>query len=193
MVKVMRMSSIKHYKTKRRQYGQSHDLSKKSKDSSNARDYILNKGDMEDRLIDWITFYRRNIHRFVEHYLGLELFLYQRIMLFLMNISTTICIVACRAAAKSYIIAIYACARCILYPGSQVVIASATKNQSRLIVSEKIEKELMPNSPNLAREIRSIKTGKDDIEVVFWNGSSIVVVPGTENARGKTCMMPYLL
>ena len=181
----MPMSSIKHYKTKRRQYGQSHDLSKKSKDSSNARDYILNKGDMEDRLIDWITFYRRNIHRFVEHYLGLELFLYQRIMLFLMNISTTICIVACRAAAKSYIIAIYACARCILYPGSQVVIASATKNQSRLIVSEKIEKELMPNSPNLAREIRSIKTGKDDIEVVFWNGSSIVVVPGTENARGK--------
>ena len=24
-------------------------------------------GEFEDRLIDWCTFYRRNIHRFVEH------------------------------------------------------------------------------------------------------------------------------
>lgn len=185
------MSSYKNYQNSRRKHGASANLSKRGKSSSNARKHFLSKGEMQDRLIDWITFYRRNIHRFVEHYFGLELYLYQRIILYLMNISTTICIVACRAAAKSYIIAIYACARCVLYPNSMVVVASATKKQSKLIVSEKIEKELMPNSPNLAREIKNIRTGNDEIEVVFWNGSSIVVVPASDNARGHraTCMI----
>ena len=29
--------------------------------------------EFEDKLIDWCTFYRKNIHRFVEHYLGINL------------------------------------------------------------------------------------------------------------------------
>ena len=29
--------------------------------------------EFEDKLIDWCTFYRRNIHRFIEHYLGINL------------------------------------------------------------------------------------------------------------------------
>ena len=37
----------------------------------------------EDKLIDWCTFYRRNIHRFAEHYLGIRLHFYQKIMLYL--------------------------------------------------------------------------------------------------------------
>ena len=39
----------------------------------------------EENLIDWCTFYRRNIHRFVEHYFGIQLHLYQKIMIYLMN------------------------------------------------------------------------------------------------------------
>lgn len=152
---------------------------------NNNKVYKLNKKGMRERVIDWVTFYRRNLHRFVEHYFGLELYLYQKILLYLMNISTTMCIVACRASAKSYIIAIYACARCILYPSSRVVVASATKKQAKLMVTEKIQKELMPNCPNLAKEIKNIKTGNDDIEVFFKNGSSIVVVTANDNARGQ--------
>ena len=147
---------------------------------------------MQDRIIDWVTFYRRNVHRFAEHYLGLDLYLYQKVVLYLMNVGITMCIVACRAAAKSYIIGIYGCIRCILYPGSKIVIASATKRQSRLIVTEKIEKEILPNSPNLAREIKDIKSlSNDEMEVSFWNGSSMVVVPANDNARGNraTCII----
>lgn len=58
------------------------------------------------------------------------------------------------------------------------------KKQASLIVTEKIVKELMPNSPNLRREIKNIKTSGNETEVMFVNGSSIVVVPATDNARG---------
>jgi len=135
-------------------------------------------------LIDWCDFYRHNIHRFAEHYLGLKLYPYQRLMLYeLGNADESMCIAA-RATSKSYVLAIFACCEAILRPKSQIVIASGTLKQAKLIVSEKIEKELMPVSPNLRAEIKSIKTRGDDIEVLFRNESSIVVVVGNDNARG---------
>ena len=57
-------------------------------------------GEFEDRLIDWCTFYRRNIHRFVEHYLGIKLYLYQKIMLYLMNLCPTVVLLCSRAVGK---------------------------------------------------------------------------------------------
>lgn len=102
-----------------------------------------------------------------------------------MGICPFIVIVACRAAAKSFIIAIYACCRCILYPGSKIVIASATRGQSKLIVSEKIQNELMAKSPALRREIKAIKTTQSEVVVHFRNGSTITVVTANDNARGN--------
>ncbi|MDV3426618.1 MAG: terminase [Bacillota bacterium] len=143
----------------------------------------------ESKIIDWTTFYRRNLHRFVQHYLGLKMHLYEIILLYLMNLFPLIVVVACRASAKSFIIAIFACAKAILYPGSIIVIASSTKKQSSLIVSEKIQKELIPNSPNLAKEIADIRAGQNETEVKFWNTSSIIVVPANDNARGHRATM----
>ena len=51
----------------------------------------------EDKLIDWCTFYRRNIHRFAEHYLGIRLHFYQKIMLYLMNLCPQVVILCSRA------------------------------------------------------------------------------------------------
>ena len=137
-----------------------------------------------ERLIDWITFYRRNIPVFVEHYLGISIFWYQIIWLYILNSFKTIVIIAGRASAKSYLIAIFSCAKCILYPNTKIVVASGTKKQAGLIVKEKIQKELMPNSENLRREIKKISTNQNDIEVTFYNGSSLVVVVGNEDALG---------
>ena len=145
--------------------------------------WLSNKNNFE-RIIDWITFYRKNIPVFVEHYLGLSIHWYQIIWLYILNSFKTIVIIAGRASAKSYVIAIFSCAKCILYPNTKVVIASGTKKQAGLIVKEKIQKELMPKSENLRREIKKISTNQNDIEVVFHNGSSIVVVVGDENALG---------
>jgi len=137
-----------------------------------------------ERIIDWTTFYRRNIPVFVEHYLGIALHWYQIIWLYILNSCISVVIIAGRASAKSYVIAIFACAKCILYPNTKVVVASGTKKQAALIVKEKIQKELMPNSENLRREIKKITTNANDIEVTFHNGSSLVVVVANEDALG---------
>ena len=137
-----------------------------------------------EHLIEWTTFYRRNLPVFVEHYLGIKLYLYQVIALYLLNIYGDIAWIAARASAKSWVLAVFACAKCILYPNTKVVIFSATKKMAGLIVSEKIKKELMQQSPILCREIKDVKTNSNDIGVDFWNGSSIVVVHASDNSVG---------
>lgn len=145
--------------------------------------FLSDKSHVE-HTIHWTTFYRRNLHRFAMHYLGIPLHLYQSIVLYLMGAFSSFCIIASRAAAKSFIIAIYACCKSMLYPGSKIVIASATKNQSKLIVSDKISNELMNISPVLRDAIVNIKDNQNDVIVYFRNGSTITVVPASENARG---------
>lgn len=133
----------------------------------------------------WNTFYRRNMHRFAMDYFGFKLHLYQILLLWAMSWSRLIVVIASRAAAKSYIIAIYACCKAVLYPGSRVVLTSATRGQSQLIVSEKIKKELCDASPNLRREIRRIKDNDNEVVVSFKNGSSIHTVTLSKNSRGN--------
>lgn len=133
----------------------------------------------------WNTFYRRNLHRFAQDYLGLSLHFYQILILWAMSWSRMIVVIASRAAAKSFIIAIYACCRAILYPGSRIVLTSATRGQSQLIVSEKIKKELWDASPNLRREISKISDNNNDVYVKFKNGSSIHTVTLSKNSRGN--------
>ena len=149
----------------------------------------LNNQKNVEQVIDWTTFYRRNLPAFVEHYLKISLHFYQVICLYLLNIFGSLAIIASRASAKSFMIAVFACAKAILYPGSLIVIASSTKKQASLIVSEKIEKILMKTSPNLRREIKKITTNGNHTEVLFKNGSSITVVVGDDRARGYRSTM----
>lgn len=86
----------------------------------------------EENVIHWCTFFRRNIHRFATNYLGLKLYLYQYIVLYLMNISPVAVLVCARAFAKSWITTCYACCICLLYPNSKVVCTALTK----LLVSQ---------------------------------------------------------
>lgn len=149
---------------------------------------IIKKEDMdkefEEKIIDYCTFYRRNVHRFVEHYFGIKLHLYQIIMIYLMNLCPQVVLLCARSISKSFITALYSCAVAVLYPGSKVVITAKLMKTSRLIVSEKIQKELMVMSPNLAREIQDIKTSTNNTEVIFRNSSSVIVTACTDNARG---------
>ena len=134
--------------------------------------------------LSWCTFWRRNLHRFVMDYFKIKLYPYQQIALYEMGISNFICAIASRNDAKSFLIAIYACSRCTLYPGTKFVIGSATKGQAKLIVTEKIQNELMEWSPALRNEIVSVSTNINDINVKFKNGSKISVYTANDNARG---------
>ena len=138
-----------------------------------------------DHIYLWSTFFRRNLHRLVADYLKIRLHWYQSILMYMMGVCHTVVAVASRAAAKSFIVALYACCMCILYPGIEIVISSATKGQSRLIVSKKIKNELMGMSPMLRREIESIHDTVNDASVKFRNNSLITVVVANENSRGN--------
>lgn len=135
--------------------------------------------------IAWCSFWRRNLHLFVRDYLKLSLYPYQQIAIYKMGISNFICMIASRNDAKSFIIALYACCRCILYPGTLFVIGSATKGQSKLMVSAKIQDELMQWSKPLAAEIEKVSTSINDTYVKFRNTSKIIVYTANDNARGN--------
>lgn len=135
---------------------------------------------------EWCAFYRENIHRFVADYLHVELRLFQKIILVMMNICTITVFIACRGIGKSYLSAIFCVCRCILYPGTKICIASGTRGQS-LNVFEKIDMELKQNSPELRAEIdeRQSKINGTDARIVFKNGSFIKVVTAGDSARGS--------
>lgn len=146
--------------------------------------YLSNKRNVMN-VLAWTSFWRRNLHRCCEDYLQIKLYPYQQITLYEMGIKNMSVIVASRNNAKSFIIAIYACLRCILYPGTIFVIGSATKGQAKLIVSEKIQNELMRWSAPLCREIESVSTSVNDTSVLFRNGSKVIVYTANDNARGN--------
>ena len=136
-----------------------------------------------ERLKSWISFYRSNINFFVEHYMGVPLYPYQRFWLNLISRSTHFVAIASRASAKSWLIGVYAIARCILYPGTIVALASSTKAQAGLIISEKCV-GLYNDHPNIAREVLTYTTNQNKWEMVFLNGSRINVVVSAEGGRG---------
>ena len=138
----------------------------------------------EENIIDWTTFYRRNPHRFIEHYFGIKLHFIQVIMIYLMSLSPLVVFICARAVSKSFTTSLYSCAVCVLYPNSKVFVVAKTKKQAGLLITEKIEKELMVMSPNLRREIQKISTGQNSIEVVFRNGSSFIAGVCGEQSRG---------
>lgn len=137
------------------------------------------------------SFYRENPHRFVEDYFdGITLRLFQKILLFMMNYSNFFILFSSRGLGKTYLIAIFCCVRCILYPNSKIVIASSTRTQGNLVLL-KIQDELMKKSANLRYEIadkgkqKDISATANNGECYFKNGSWIKVVTMNDNARGN--------
>lgn len=131
----------------------------------------------------WVAYYRANPHRFAKDFLGLELHLFQAILLWAMMHHNIFMFIASRGQGKSFLSAIYLATRCILYPESKIVISAGQKGQS-IEVLLKIQDELLPKSNLLAREISEIKTSQQNPVIRFHNGSWIRVVSATQGGRG---------
>lgn len=162
-----------------------YDSTQRSVSKHFPKDHWLNDQSNAERFMDYVTYYRRNMVQFIEEYLGINLYWYQMALIFLMCLHPTIAIVAARAAAKSWVVAVYACSKAILYPRTRVVIMSATKSAASLMVEEKIRKELVPRSKRLSIEIFDIVSSQNRTEVKFRNDASIVVVPALESGLGN--------
>lgn len=131
----------------------------------------------------WCSFYRANPHRFAQEYLGISLRLFQQILLVMMNISNYFMYLASRGQGKTFLTAIFCVERCILYPNTQICIASKNRSQGNEIL-EKIINLLLPNSPNLKLEIEDWIISSSMGYINFRNGSKIRVVTASDSSRG---------
>lgn len=134
----------------------------------------------------WASFYRENIHRFAEDYFHIKLKPFQAMLMLMFDRANLSVWVAARGLGKSWLGAVYCCARAILYPGTKICIASGTRGQS-INVLEKIMVDLKPNSPELANEIDDAETNINNTtaKVTFKNGSTIKVVTASDTARSN--------
>lgn len=153
-----------------------------------SRNYRKNESKTKsDRFSDqmhiWVAYYRNNPHRFAKEFLGLNLHLFQAILLWGMMHHNIFMFIASRGLGKSFLSAVYLVTRCILYPGSKIVIAAGQKGQA-IEVLLKIQDELMPKSNLLAREISNVTTSQQNPAIRFQNGSWIRVVTASAGGRG---------
>ena len=137
----------------------------------------------KENIIDWVTFYRRNIHRFIQHYFGVRLYWYQILWIYFMSICENFVTIASRAAAKSWIIALLALAIGVLYPNSEIVIVAATLKQAGIIFGKMAR--LKDDYPNIAREVKDFSDSQNNCSCVLHNGTTIKIVSCTESGRGE--------
>lgn len=132
------------------------------------------------------AYYRANPHRFVKDFLHIDLRWFQKIVIYAMNMNPAFCMIASRGLGKSFLIAIYCCVRCVLYPGTKICIASGTRGQATNVL-EKIRTEIIPKSNELKSELRGgdIKIAASEAIAMFKNGSYIKVVTASDSARGN--------
>lgn len=82
--------------------------------------------------------------------------------------------------------------RCILYPGTRIVVASGTKGQSKKIITEKML-TLYHDYPAIRFEVGTekehIRTSINDTSIVFKNGSRVSAETSNDNSRGLRCNM----
>lgn len=150
---------------------------------------LINPNDKSSRILNgvdaWCSFYRENPHRFANDFLGIKLKKFQQILLCLMFVSTNFTYLASRSQGKTFLISIFACCKCILYPSTKIVVVSKIRKQANEVL-DKIMKILVPNSSLLSNEIdlkNTIVSGQK-AEINFKNTSYIKVETSNDNARG---------
>lgn len=139
-----------------------------------------------DGVAYWASFYRKNPQRFVLEFLNIKLKLFQKILIYMMMMSTNFMYLASRGQGKSWLTSLYCVVRCILYPGTRIVVASGVKSQAIEIIT-KIETDFLKNyswgSQNLRNEISEITSAINNPHCDFKNGSYIHVVTSNDNSR----------
>ena len=95
---------------------------------------------------------------------------------------------AARSIGKTWLVALFCVCRAILYPGSKICVASATRPQANEVLSKIVDdfmKEHDWGSENLKREISYYTVGNNKAVIEFHNGSWIKVVTASDSGRGN--------
>ena len=144
-------------------------------------------------LRQYIAYWREYPDMFVEFLCGpnpekFSLFFYQRIFLRAVMRHRYAYATFPRAYSKSFLSVLVLMLRCILYPGSHLFVTTGGKEQAAGIAKEKSD-ELCKLIPGLKNELDmtrgKTKTSKDNIELIFKNGSKLDIMAARQSSRGK--------
>lgn len=161
-------------------------LSAYSKLSKKRRRVKPKSEKIEEGVEIWTSFYRANPHRFVEDFFGIKLKLFQQILLYLMMHYNFLTYIAARGQGKTFLTAIFAITRMILFPETKIKAAAGQKSQGKEIITK--VKEIANRSPLLRNELlegmKSIKDSTNNLKVEMKGGSWLEVVAAADGARG---------
>lgn len=156
----------------------------------------LTQEQIEENVIEWTTFFRRNLDIFVRDYLEIDIYAFQEQLLLTWSDNDITDTMASRGISKSFLVGLFSICMALLYSNCYILITSFTLNQSNSIIDEKIDKIFTSqgrkgSSPILVqmRKDGYIKFKKDENTgakiVEFGNGSKIFAVNCGDSARGK--------
>lgn len=142
--------------------------------------------DKEQKIMETVAwraaYYRNNPQRYVSEVLGITLKLFQKILLWCMMHYNFTMYLAARGQGKTYLTALFCCVRCILFPGTKIVVSSGTLKQANEVLL-KIQDDFMKQSSMLRSEIEKCSIGQNDASIYFKNGSWIKTRTSSENSR----------
>ena len=118
--------------------------------------------DKEQKIMETVAwraaYYRANPQRFVGEVLGIHLKLFQKILIWAMMQYNYFMFIAARGMSKTWLTALFCVVRCILYPGSKIVVCTGTLKQANGVLL-KIQDEFMKQSLILCSEIEKCNIG----------------------------------
>ena len=169
-------------------------------DFSSSKERSIKIGLSEERIRaqlpvarQYIAYWREYPDMFVEFLCGnnpenFQLYFYQRCFLRAAMRYRKIYATFPRGYSKSFLSFLVLMLRCVLYPGSHLFVTTGGKEQAAGIAKEKTDLlcKLIPGLKNeLDLSRGKTKTSKDNIELLFKNGSILDVMAARQSSRGK--------
>lgn len=155
----------------------------------------LTKDERKRQIRDWCTFYRRNWDIYAVERLGINLKMFQRLVIHLIGVSDIFYLMCSRGLSKTFIAALAAFIECLLYPNSHIVLTATTIKTAKKMVTDKMEDELCGRFSkvlNWMYENKLITFHYRDEEIVVnfhMNDSWIRVLPAIDSSRGERATM----
>lgn len=128
-------------------------------------------------LAEAIVYFRKKPDVFCEEVLEIKLNLYQKVLLrAFFNAKYSLWVLS-RGLGKTWLGALALVIYCMLYKGTLAGVIAPSFRQSKILVEDKIIKDLMDRSPFLRSEIQKVVVSQAEARVEFYNGSRIMAVP----------------
>ena len=150
----------------------------------------ISSEEKEQNIIEWITFFRRNWHIYVDMILGIKLRPFQMVMIYLMGVSNVFFAICSRGLSKTFIVGLGSIVKMNLYPYSEIVITSSTIAQANKMVEDKIRDEIIKKLSDYLlymyeKEYLVITKPDDGYKIENkLNGSIMRILPCQDSSRG---------